>query len=144
MESEDNGDNDDDDDDDRNAVEAGLARGFLRSFSRSARSVARFPSIGRLPKPNAAAAAGMPKAMPKAAIPRVPQPRVVMPRKVPVKDVARLSDRFSQGWDVYGLASHDAQWKLSRITNFIKGESVVLFLTMQSSIPLKQDRDDRF
>jgi len=130
----------DHEEEDRNAVEAGLTRGVVRS-------VARFPAVGRLPKapgtPNV-----MPKivpkvkppvispkviplpkklpSLPKPSAPRVPTPRV-LPKEVPVKEVARISDRVSQGLDVYDIANNEAKWKLSRIRTFATSEFFIWF-----------------
>ena len=130
------------DDDERNAVEAGMVRGFFRSF-------ARFPAIGRLPAAKAvpkvpqAITKTMPKHLPtmmpkrihfpkkittalKARAPASGHVRVgrgIMRRRVPVKDVARISDRVSQGLDVYDIATkHDSQGKLSRLASFVTSE----------------------
>lgn len=124
---------------DRNAVEAGLARGVVRSVARKGM---RLPVVGRLPV-SSTAAPRMPRmtSFPKAsAPPGVRMPKIssikgpkfpsaapprggVMPRKLPVKDVARLSDRVSLGVDVYGSASEQQagvvpKWKLQRLRNF--------------------------
>jgi hypothetical protein len=67
--------NDEKEEDPNNASAAGLIRGALRSIGRSA---ARLPSVGRLPiqRPN-----------------------------LPVKQIAKLSDRLSIGLDIYDSAS---------------------------------------
>ena len=137
MECQDDGSNDDD----RNAAEAGMVRGFLRS-------IARFPAIGRLPAspkvPQAIARTMRSKPMPtivptsvhfpkrlptalktsmKPASGHVRVGRGILRRRVPVKDVARISDRVSQGLEVYEIATqHDSQWKLSRVASFVTGK----------------------
>ena len=86
-----------DEDEDPNASAAGLIRGALRSIGRSA---ARLPTVGRLPiqRPN-----------------------------LPVKQIAKLSDRLSLGFDIYDSASESklgSRWRLSRVIQFASCKSV--------------------
>jgi hypothetical protein len=90
-------DNDNVDDEDLNASAAGLIRGALRSIGRSA---ARLPTVGRLPiqRPN-----------------------------LPVKQIAKLSDRLSLGLDIYDSASESklgSRWRLSRVIQFASSKFV--------------------
>ncbi len=64
---------------------AGVARGAVKT----ATSVSRRAAIGRLPKPAAAH----------------PTPAGIFPKKVPMKQVAKVSDRISTGFDAYDAAS---------------------------------------
>jgi hypothetical protein len=91
----------DDDDEDPNASSAGLIRGALRSIGRSA---ARLPTVGRLPtqRPN-----------------------------LPVKQIAKLSDRLSLGLDIYDSASESklgSRWRLSRVIQFASSKFIFIFL----------------
>ena len=150
-----------DSDEDRNAAEASLVRGVFRS-------VTRFPAVGQLPRTAGPAmprsiATAIPKVLPNAAKPSfrmiqaLKQARpisvggrsaavragrgIVRRRVVPVKHVARISDRVSQGLDVYGIASsssshepqqprdttttQQSQWS-SRVARFVTSESLSL------------------
>jgi hypothetical protein len=107
--------NDDDltsseEDDHRNKAEAGIARGAVRSMGRSvAKTAAKFPAVGRLPT-----------------VRPVPVPRAgaVMPRRLPVKQVAKISDRMSQGLDLYdSVSSESTQSKVLRLTSFVSSKS---------------------
>jgi hypothetical protein len=87
----------DDEDEDPNASAAGLIRGALRSIGRSA---AKFPTVGRLPiqRPN-----------------------------LPIKQIAKLSDRLSLGLDIYDSASESklgSRWRLSRVIQFASSKFV--------------------
>jgi hypothetical protein len=110
-------------DDKRNTAEAGIARGAVRAMSKSAtRATAQFPSIGSLPRPMPAKIV-----VPKAA----PGVGVVMPRKLPVRQVAKVSDRVSQGLDLYDLAttkspSNVSESKFSKFRNFATSTYTVL------------------
>ena len=89
------------------AAEAGVVRGASRTIGQYIRAVsqsaARLPSVGRLP----------------GKIPR----RISMPRKLPVKQVARISDRISQGYDVWDTAKESRlKLKLSRLKKFVVSE----------------------
>lgn len=75
----------------RNKTEAGMARGAVRSLGRTA---AQLPAVGRLP------AAAKPL--------QLPRPAAVMPRRLPVKQVAKISDRVSQTLDLYDLAAAES------------------------------------
>ena len=104
--------------DDRGAVEAGVARGVVRSMARQG---LRLPAVGRLPLRAATGGKGFPKAG-SSGLPMAAPPRIVMPRRLPVRDVARISDRMSQGLDVWGSAE-EVQWRLlSRLHNFATSE----------------------
>jgi hypothetical protein len=90
---------------------SGEAAGVVRGVSRS---IVRAPLIGRLPK----AATRMPPV-------RVPKPpsavgRGILRRRVPIRRVARVSDRVSTGWDWYTSALEvddgDATSKTSKKT----------------------------
>lgn len=78
-------------DEDNTSAEAG---GIVRGAARTATTMSRRAVIGRLPK-----AAPKP---PRIIIPKgkAPMPRI-MPKKVPLKHVARVSDRISTGFDAY-------------------------------------------
>jgi hypothetical protein len=87
----------DDEDEDPNASAAGLIRGALRSIGRSA---AKLPTVGRLPiqRPN-----------------------------LPIKQIAKLSDRLSLGLDIYDSASESklgSRWRLSRVIQFASSKFV--------------------
>ena len=75
------------------------AAGVVRGLSRSIKGVLRFPAVGRLPR------------------------QVVKQRRLPVRQIAKTSDRLSQGLDVL-LEAVDATgetrkpWKI-RVTNFL-------------------------
>ena len=152
-----------DSDEDRNAAEASLVRGVFRSVS-------RFPAVGQLPRTAGTAmprsiATAIPKVLPNAAKPTFRMIKalnkarpisvggrsaavragrgMVRRRVVPVKHVARISDRVSQGLDVYGIASsssnshepqqprddttttttQQSQWS-SRVARFVTSESL--------------------
>lgn len=102
-------DNDDDDGSrggDAGATEAGIVRGVSRSVAQRAvaarsagRSLAKLPSVGRLPR------APTPRALPKAAVGAAPLKAATKAVKVPVKSVARLTDRVSTGLDLWEMAS---------------------------------------
>ncbi len=69
---------------------AGVARGAVKTAS----TLSRRAAIGRLPKP-----AVIPKAR--------PMPRAgLFPKKVPMKQVVKVSDRISTGFDAYDAASN--------------------------------------
>lgn len=71
-----------DDDQDRTSSEAaGIVRGISRSIRGARGSIFRFPAIGRLPRQ-----------------------AVVKQRRLPVRQVAKLSDRISTGLDVLSTA----------------------------------------
>jgi hypothetical protein len=94
---EDNDVVDDVEDEDPNASAAGLIRGALRSIGRSA---AKLPTVGRLPiqRPN-----------------------------LPIKQIAKLSDRLSLGLDIYDSASESklgSRWRLSRVIQFASSKFV--------------------
>jgi hypothetical protein len=94
---------DDGDDDERNKADAGIARGAAqsigKSLDKSVRTVAKFPSVRR---------------------------RITTSRRVPVRRVAQISDKVSQGLEYYGYAS-ETQWKSSRAWRFIHCTYNVLY-----------------
>lgn len=107
---------DDDEEDRRNKAEAGIARGAARSLGRTAgaarslgRTAVTLPTVGRLPMPR-----------PAVVLPRPPPARLVMPRRLPVKHVAKISDRVSQGLDLYELAAESSakESRLLKIRSF--------------------------
>ena len=102
---------------------SGEAAGVVRGVSRS---VVRAPWVGRLPKnvprtlPRPVVPkAGIPKSVPKIpATPRPPVPKAgpspsigsnVLRQKVPVRQVARVTDRLSTGYDVYQSAVESSE-----------------------------------
>jgi hypothetical protein len=111
MEGESNDDVLSEEDDRRNKAEAGIARGAVRSMGRSvAKTAAKLPAVGRLP-----------------AVRPVPVPRsgAVMPRRLPVKQVAKISDRMSQGLDLYdSVSSESTQSKVLKLTSFVSSKLV--------------------
>jgi len=140
---------------DRNAAEAGLARGVVRSVAQKGM---RLPVVGRLPV-RSTAAPRMPRmtSFPKASAPRgVRMPKIssikspkfpsaaprggVMPRKLPVKDVARLSDRVSLGVDMYGSASEQQtgahKWRLQLLRNFATSKQCVFHQAIPCDLAL--------
>lgn len=82
---------------------AGVVRGISRSIKGAARSIVRFPAVGRLPR------------------------QVVKQRRLPVRRVAKLSDRLSTGLDLLQEAAAGASgegrkpWRM-RFKNFISCE----------------------
>jgi hypothetical protein len=106
-----------DEEEERNKAEAGIARGAARSMGLSA---ARLPAVGRLP----AVPRPMVVRIPRPPAPRVVMPksapRVAMPRRLPVKQVAKVSDRVSQGLDLYDLAAESSakESNLSKLRSF--------------------------
>jgi hypothetical protein len=93
-----------DDADERGSAEAGAVRGLARSVQTMGRQAVKLPTLGRLP----------------AQAPRMPAPR---PRssgtRIPVKQVAKISDRISTGWDLWDTASETGAWKWSNIRPFV-------------------------
>lgn len=95
---------DDDDDDDGRArtssEAAGVVRGLSRSIKGATGSIIRFPAVGRLP-------------------------RQIVKRRLPVRRVAKLSDRLSTGLDLLQEAATTGEgrkpWRI-RFTNFISCE----------------------
>ena len=68
--------------------------GIVRGAARTATTLSRRGIVGRLPKP----------AVKPTVIPRGPMPRV-LPKKMPLKHVAKVSDRLSTGFDAYDAVS---------------------------------------
>jgi hypothetical protein len=97
----------------RNKTEAGVARGAARSLGTTA---ARLPAVGRLPL-----------GRPAVTVPRPPVSvhHGMMPRRLPVKQVAKISDRVSQGIDLYDLAAESSarESHLLRIRSFALSKS---------------------
>jgi hypothetical protein len=90
---------DDDEHDDNTGNTSSEAAGVVRGLSRSVKGVLRFPAVGRLPR------------------------QVVKQRRLPVRQIAKASDRLSQGLDVL-FEAVDATgetrqpWRI-RFTNFL-------------------------
>lgn len=76
---------------DASAEAAGVARGAARSIGRSARSVGR--SVGRSP------------------IGSLPHQSALLKRRLPVRQVARVSDRLSTGYDWWSTAVESSEGK---------------------------------
>ena len=85
----------DEDAEERASAEAGVVRGLARSIQTTGRQAARFPAVGRLPAASR------------------------LPSRIPVKQVAKISDRVSTGWDVWDTANETGAWKLSRLRPFV-------------------------
>jgi hypothetical protein len=128
------------DEDNNTSAEAG---GIVRGAARTATTMSRRAVIGRLPK--------APPKPPRIIIPKgkAPMPRI-MPKKVPIKHVARVSDRISTGFDVYDSVTSSsssggtnssneahamkARWRLlsQRILSFSGSELLLLSCNMYS------------
>lgn len=110
----------DGDDDARHKAEAGLVRGAARSLGR----VSRSPMVGRLPAPRTVVPRSV-TTVPSAA----PRPTgAVMPRRLPVQRVAKVSDRVSQGLDLYDLASASSAKEsyISKVRSFASSTFICL------------------
>ena len=100
--------NDDDDGRGRTSSEAaGVVRGLSRSIKGATGSLFRFPAIGRLP-------------------------RQVAKQRLPVRRVAKMSDRLSTGLDLFSSAVDAAEarksWRI-RLTNFVSCKLLLLCYT---------------
>ena len=84
-------------DGDASAEAGGIARGAARTAS----SLSRRAVVGRVPKPVAAPRITLPT--PRSSV-QVKVPRG-LPKRIPLKRVAKVSDRLSTGFDAYDAAS---------------------------------------
>ena len=84
--------------DDRGSKEAGVVRGLARSMQTIGRHSVKLPSMGRLP---------------------APRPGGV---RLPVKQVAKISDRISTGWSMWDSAQETGAWQTSRLRQFAISE----------------------
>jgi hypothetical protein len=86
----------DDDEHDITGNTSSEAAGVVRGLSRSIKGVLRFPAVGRLPR------------------------QVVKQRRLPVRQIAKASDRLSQGLDVlFEAVDATGETRRTRFTNFL-------------------------
>jgi hypothetical protein len=86
----------DDDEHDNTGNTSSEAAGVVRGLSRSIKGVLRFPAVGRLPR------------------------QVVKQRRLPVRQIAKASDRLSQGLDVlFEAVDATGETRRTRFTNFL-------------------------
>jgi hypothetical protein len=84
--------------DDRGSAEAGVVRGLARSMQTIGRQAVKLPSVGRLPAPRSGVV------------------------RLPVKQVAKISDRISTGWSMWDSAQETGAWQASRLRQFAISE----------------------